>query len=81
MELPLQVVQDLAPDQSSLGAAKKLLNTSKWPMLGVASELNSIWGSARDRVPIPTSPWQMWSTMATSVPAHLENSRVNMCLH
>ncbi|GAB1150990.1 MAG: SWIM zinc finger family protein [Shewanella algae] len=47
MELPLQVVQDLAPDQSSLGAAKKLLNTSKWPMLGVASELNSIWGQCQ----------------------------------
>lgn len=47
MELPLQVVQDLAPDQSSLGAAKKLLNTAKWPMLGVAPELNSIWGQCQ----------------------------------
>lgn len=47
MELPLQVVQDLAPDQSSLGAAKKLLNTNNWPMLGVAPELNSIWGQCQ----------------------------------
>ena len=47
MELPLQVVQDLAPDQSSLGAAKKLLNTAKWPMLGLASELNTIWGQCQ----------------------------------
>ncbi|MCL1038055.1 SWIM zinc finger domain-containing protein [Shewanella submarina] len=47
MELPLQTVQDLAPDQKSLAAAKKLINPGKWPMLGIAGELNTIWGQCQ----------------------------------
>lgn len=47
MELALQVVEDLAPDQSSLGAAKKLLNTSHWPMLGQSDSHHSIWGQCK----------------------------------
>lgn len=47
MDLPLQVVEDLAPDQSSLGAAKKLLNAANWPMLGQSEAHHSIWGQCK----------------------------------
>lgn len=47
MELPLQVVEDLAPDQSSLGAAKKLLSPSHWPLLGQSETHQSIWGQCK----------------------------------
>lgn len=47
MELPLQVVEDLAPDQSSLSAAKKLLSISNWPMLGQSDTHHSIWGQCK----------------------------------
>lgn len=42
MELSLQIIQDLAPDQSSLGAAKKLLKPTGWPMLGRATSLKDL---------------------------------------
>lgn len=47
MELPLQVVEDLAPDQSSLAAAKKLLSASNWPLLGQSQAHASIWGQCK----------------------------------
>ncbi|HBF09338.1 MAG TPA: SWIM zinc finger family protein [Gammaproteobacteria bacterium] len=47
MQLSLQVVQDLAPDQSSLNAAKKLMQPKKWPVRQKAAQLNSIWGQCQ----------------------------------
>lgn len=47
MELPLQVIEDLAPDQSSLAAAKKLLSANNWPMLGQSQAHDSIWGQCK----------------------------------
>jgi hypothetical protein len=47
MQLSLKIVEDLAPDQSSLGAAKSLLKLSKWPMLGQAPSVNTIWGQCQ----------------------------------
>lgn len=47
MELSLQVVQDLAPDQASLNAAKKLLKPANWPMMGQAKTVSSIWGQCQ----------------------------------
>lgn len=44
MELSLETVQNLAPDQASLNAAKKLLSPAKWQIKSVAPEVNSIWG-------------------------------------
>ncbi|MBV1920469.1 MAG: SWIM zinc finger domain-containing protein, partial [Pseudomonadales bacterium] len=47
MEISLEIVQELAPDQASLNAAKKLLNPAKWPVREKASSLNSIWGQCQ----------------------------------
>lgn len=44
MALSLEIVQELAPDQSSLTAAKKLLKPAKWPSKGQSSASNTIWG-------------------------------------
>jgi hypothetical protein len=43
----LDVVQDLAPDQASLTAAKKLLKPAKWPVRGQAPGVNTIWGQCQ----------------------------------
>jgi uncharacterized Zn finger protein len=47
MDISLEVVQDLAPDQASLTAAKKLLKPAKWPVLGKSSSVNTIWGQCQ----------------------------------
>ncbi|MCE2570532.1 SWIM zinc finger family protein [Motilimonas eburnea] len=47
MEISLETVQQLAPDQASLNAAKKLLKPAKWPVLGQASDINTIWGECQ----------------------------------
>lgn len=47
MNISLETVQDLAPDQASLNAAKKLLKPAKWPLLGQAASVNTIWGECQ----------------------------------
>ena len=47
MEISLETVQDLAPDQASLNAAKKLLTPSKWPLRGQSTSVNTIWGQCQ----------------------------------
>lgn len=47
MDFPLEVVEQLAPDQSSLNAAKKLLNPAKWPLRGQTASLDCIWGQCQ----------------------------------
>lgn len=47
MPLTLQIIEDLAPDQSSLAAAKKLLASSNWPLRGQDSSVQSIWGQCK----------------------------------
>ena len=47
MEISLETIQNLAPDQSSLSAAKKLLKPAKWPVRGKAASVNSIWGQCQ----------------------------------
>lgn len=47
MNISIEVVQELAPDQSSLNAAKKLMNPAKWPLRGKATSINSIWGQCQ----------------------------------
>lgn len=44
MEVSLESIQELAPDQSSLSAAKKLLKKQKWPSVGKSEEHKTIWG-------------------------------------
>lgn len=47
MDISLDVVQELAPDQASLTAAKKLLKPAKWPVHGQAPSMNTIWGQCQ----------------------------------
>jgi len=47
MQISLDTIQDLAPDQASLKAAKKLLPGGKWPLSGQATAANSIWGQCQ----------------------------------
>lgn len=47
MDISLDVVQELAPDQASLTAAKKLLKPAKWPVRGQAPGVNTIWGQCQ----------------------------------
>ncbi|MEJ2424086.1 MAG: SWIM zinc finger family protein, partial [Candidatus Thiodiazotropha sp.] len=47
MDISLDVVQELAPDQASLTAAKKLLKPAKWPVKGQAPSVNTIWGQCQ----------------------------------
>ncbi len=47
MDISLDVIQELAPDQASLNAAKKLIKPGKWPLLGKALSVNSIWGQCQ----------------------------------
>ncbi|WP_444931635.1 SWIM zinc finger family protein [Microbulbifer sp. SSSA002] len=47
MNISLEVVQELAPDQASLNAAKKLLKPAKWPLRGKAASVNCIWGQCQ----------------------------------
>ncbi len=47
MEISLGTIQELAPDQASLTAAKKLLKPAKWPVLGQSSANNTIWGECQ----------------------------------
>ncbi len=61
MQLSLKTIEDLAPDQSSLSAAKALLKPSKWPMLGQAPSINTIWGQCQGSGANP------YSTMADTV--------------
>ena len=47
MEISLETIQQLAPDQASITAAKKLLKPAKWPVLGQSNENNIIWGECQ----------------------------------
>lgn len=47
MDISLDTIQQLAPDQPSLNAAKKLLKPAKWPLRGKAAAVNSIWGQCQ----------------------------------
>jgi len=47
MDLSLETVQNLAPDQASLNAAKKLLSPSKWPVKQQDQSVNTIWGECQ----------------------------------
>jgi hypothetical protein len=47
VEISLSTVQELAPDQASLNAAKKLLSPSKWPLRGQSVAVNTIWGECQ----------------------------------
>ena len=47
MDISLDTIQQLAPDQPSLNAAKKLLQPAKWPLRGKAAAVNSIWGQCQ----------------------------------
>ncbi|WP_428240181.1 SWIM zinc finger family protein [Gynuella sp.] len=47
MDISLQVIQDLAPDQASLNAAKKLIKPGKWPTRGKSAAVHSIWGQCQ----------------------------------
>ncbi|MCE0558962.1 SWIM zinc finger family protein [Motilimonas sp. E26] len=47
MEVSESLVQELAPDQASINAAKKLLKPGKWPALGQAADVNTIWGECQ----------------------------------
>lgn len=47
MDIALETIQDLAPDQASLNAAKKLLKPAKWPVRGQAPTHNTIWGECQ----------------------------------
>ncbi len=47
MEISLSTVQELAPDQASLNAAKKLLSPAKWPLRGQSAAVNTIWGECQ----------------------------------
>jgi hypothetical protein len=45
--ISLDVVQELAPDQASLTAAKKLIKPAKWPVRGQTPSINIIWGQCQ----------------------------------
>jgi hypothetical protein len=45
--ISLDVVQELAPDQASLTAAKKLIKPAKWPVRGQTPSVNIIWGQCQ----------------------------------
>lgn len=47
MDITLETIQALAPDQASLNAAKKLLKPAKWPVLGQFAASNVIWGQCQ----------------------------------
>lgn len=47
MEIDLEAVQDLAPDQASLNAAQKLLKPTKWPVRGFSREVRAVWGQCQ----------------------------------
>lgn len=47
MEIDLETVQELAPDQASLNAAQKLLKPAKWPVRGFSKEARAIWGQCQ----------------------------------
>ncbi|MCG7530747.1 SWIM zinc finger family protein [Psychrobium sp. MM17-31] len=47
MNISLETIQELAPDQASLNAAKKLLKPAKWPVLEQAPAINTIWGECQ----------------------------------
>jgi len=61
MEVSLDILQQLAPDQASINAAKKLLSKSKWPLRGKAASVNTIWGQCQGSGSNP------YSTMADVV--------------
>ena len=47
MDISLQTIQELAPDQASLNAANKLLKPAKWPLRGKSSATHCIWGQCQ----------------------------------
>ncbi|MGI9463524.1 MAG: SWIM zinc finger family protein, partial [Aestuariivirgaceae bacterium] len=47
MALTLQTVEAMAPDQSSLTAASKLLKPAKWPLRGRDAATGLIWGECQ----------------------------------
>ncbi|MFK7741835.1 MAG: SWIM zinc finger family protein [Planctomycetota bacterium] len=47
MSLDRSTIEELAPDQSSLGAAKKLLAPKKWPTTACSEDGSLIWGECQ----------------------------------
>lgn len=47
MSITLDTVESMAPDQASVKAANKLLKPSKWPLLGIDSSRQIIWGECQ----------------------------------
>ncbi len=47
MEISLDTIQSLAPDQASLTAAKKLLSPGKWLQRGKTEQVNTLWGQCQ----------------------------------
>lgn len=47
MALSLEIVQQLATDQGSLKAAGKLLQPSKWPLVGFDEDRGLVWGECQ----------------------------------
>lgn len=47
MDISLETVQEMAPDQASLNAAKKLLKPAKWSAHGKAPQVNAVWGQCQ----------------------------------
>jgi hypothetical protein len=47
MNISLETIQELAPDQASLDAAKKLLKPATWPLRGQSESVNTIWGTCQ----------------------------------
>ena len=47
MEITLQRVEDAAPDQASLTAARKLLKPAKWPEFHIDAAGDLLWGACQ----------------------------------
>jgi SWIM zinc finger len=52
MSLTLAKVEEIAPDQGSLSAARKLLNPSSWPVIA-GSEAGLVWGECQGSGSLP----------------------------
>src|SRR5690242_3228235 len=52
MSMTLTKIEEMAPDQASLGAAKKLLNVRHWPTLA-HDDLGLVWGECQGSGSLP----------------------------
>lgn len=42
--ISLEKIEAMEPDQASLDAARKLLDSKNWPVCGIANDSSFIWG-------------------------------------